>query len=100
MCDKGPVARARDELVKGMPCSLCEFAVTKLDEMIEDKNNEQQIKDALDSLCTYLPNSIASECKTFVDTYTDMIIEMLTNNVTPKEVISCIPLVVNFNITS
>ena len=56
--------------------------------MIEDKNNEQQIKDALDSLCTYLPNSIAGECKNFVDTYTDMIIEMLTSDVTPQEVIN------------
>ena len=69
-----------------MPCELCEFAVTKLDEMIEDKNNEQQIKDALDSLCTYLPNSIAKECKNFVDTYTDVVIEMLTNDVTPEQV--------------
>ena len=68
-------------------CEICEFAITKLDEMLEDKKNEQEIKDALDSLCSYLPNSIASECKTFVDTYTDMIIEMLTNDVTPKEVI-------------
>ena len=86
-----------------MPCELCEFAVTKLDEMIEDKNNEQQIKDALDNLCTYLPNSIAGECKNFVDTYTDVVIEMLTNDVTPQEVIhdksidgkffrACIPL--------
>jgi saposin len=55
--------------------------------MLKDKNNEQEIKDALDSLCSYLPNSVSTECKTFVDTYTDMIIEMLTNDVTPKEVI-------------
>ena len=54
--------------------------------MIEDKNNEQQIKDALDSLCAYLPNSIAGECKNFVDTYTDVVIEMLTNDVTPEQV--------------
>merc|ERR1711894_657720 len=40
---------------------------------------------ALDSLCTYLPSSIGGECKNFVDTYTDLIIEMLTNDVTPKE---------------
>ena len=67
-------------------CEICEFAITKLDDLLEDKNNEEEIKEALESLCAYLPNSVAGECNTFVDTYTDMIIDMLTNGVTPKEV--------------
>ena len=72
--------------IEGVPCELCEFAVTQLEALVEDKKNEQQIKDALDNLCFYLPSSISGECKNFVDTYTDMIIEMLTNDVTPQEV--------------
>ena len=88
MCDQTTTVSVTDEVTAtGSYCEICEFAITKLDEMLEDKTNEQEIKDALDSLCSYLPNSVASECKTFVDTYTDMIIEMLTNDVTPKEVI-------------
>ena len=88
LCDQSTTVIATDEVTATSSyCEICEFAITKLDEMLEDKKNEQEIKDALDSLCSYLPNSIAGECKTFVDTYTDMIIEMLTNDVTPKEVI-------------
>ena len=78
---------ANDEMSStGSTCELCEFAITKLDEMLQDKHNEQEIKDALDKLCDYMPMSITDECKTFVSTYTDTIIEMLTNDVTPKEV--------------
>ena len=91
MCDKPTTVVATNEVAETAGyCEICEFAITKLDEILEDKSNEQEIKDALDSLCAYLPNSIKDECKTFVDTYTDMIIEMLTNDVTPKEVIKCI----------
>ena len=87
MCDKPTTVVARNEVEEtGGYCEICEFAITKLDEILEDKSNEQEIKDALDSLCAYLPNSIKDECKTFVDTYTDMIIEMLTKDLPPKEV--------------
>merc|ERR1712038_684451 len=87
LCDKPTTVVARNEVAETAEyCEICEFAITKLDEILEDKSNEQEIKDALDSLCAYLPNSIKDECKTFVDTYTDMIIEMLTNDVTPKEI--------------
>ena len=70
----------------GQACELCEFAITKLDEILKDNNTDEEIKDALDSLCTYLPKSISGECKTFVDTYTDIIIDMLTQELSPKEV--------------
>ena len=33
---------------------------------------------ALDAMCSYLPKSISAQCTTFVDTYTEMIIDMLT----------------------
>ena len=33
---------------------------------------------ALDAMCSYLPKSISAQCTTFVDTYTPMIIDMLT----------------------
>ena len=87
LCTKVTDNIALDETsTTGLPCELCEYAVTKLDQILEDKTDEQKIKNALDSLCTYLPSSIGGECKNFVDTYTDLIIEMLTNDVTPKEV--------------
>merc|ERR1712179_782649 len=65
-------------------CVLCEYVVTTLDNMVTDKTNEQEIKDALEVLCSYLPGSVTKQCDSFVETYTDMIIDMLTKDVTPE----------------
>jgi len=65
-------------------CVLCEYVITTLDSMLEDKTNEEQIKAALESICSILPKSIESQCDKFVEQYTDIIIEMLTKDVTPE----------------
>jgi len=65
-------------------CVLCEYVITTLDSMLEDKSNEAQIKAALESLCSILPSSVEKQCDTFVETYTDLIIDMLTKDVSPE----------------
>ena len=87
MCDKIAEALVVNRIQEtGGTCEICEFAIQELDSMLEDKENEQQIKEAMEAVCSYLPNSIASECKTFMDTYVDTIIDMITKDATPKEV--------------
>ena len=68
-------------------CMFCKFAIGQLDKMIEDKHNEEEIKEGLEKLCSYLPKNYADQCKAFVDTYTDIIIDMITKDATPEEVI-------------
>merc|ERR1719158_2829042 len=69
-------------------CVLCEYVITTIDSMLEDKKNEEQIKAALESVCSILPKSIEAQCDNFVETYTDIIIDMLTKDVTPEMVCS------------
>ena len=79
--------------VDGNQCVLCEYVVSTLDKMVTDKTNEAEIQviksrcitwshlfsqAALDAMCSYMPKSISAQCTTFVDTYTEMIIDMLT----------------------
>ncbi len=35
-------------------CQLCEYAIGEVDRMLEDKQNEDEIKDALDRICYML----------------------------------------------
>jgi len=70
--------------VEDSTCVLCEYVVTTLDGMLEDKTNEAQIKAALEQLCSILPKSVESQCDNFVETYTEIIIDMLTKDVTPE----------------
>jgi len=65
-------------------CVLCEYIITTLDSMLEDKTNKDEIKASLEKLCSLLPSSVESQCDTFVETYTDLIIDMLTKDVSPE----------------
>lgn len=47
---------------------------------------QEEIQQALDQLCSILPKSVQGECQVFVDTYTDQIIHLLINELTPDQV--------------
>merc|ERR1719186_884474 len=69
--------------VEDSTCILCEYVVTTLDSMLEDKTNEAQIKAALETLCSILPKSIEAQCDNFVET-------LVSANL--KEMLLCIKL--------
>jgi len=67
-------------------CPLCLFAVTKLEQMIKDSKTRDNIKNALDSLCSHFKGNVATECQDFVNTYTDELVEMMMDDFKPQEV--------------
>ena len=85
MVEEDQIMQAENNLASEA-CELCKLAITELDNMLEDKHNEAEIKEALENLCGYLPSNYAKQCKTLVDTYTDIIIDMITKDATPNEV--------------
>merc|ERR1712012_1523397 len=74
------------ELYKGTKPVLCKYVISTLDGLLEDKTNEKEIEEALESLCSFLPSSMMKQCDTFVDTYTALIIDLLTKDVSPDMV--------------
>ena len=85
MIEENQIMQAENNLAS-QACEFCKLAITELDNMLEDKHNEAEIKEALENLCGYLPSNYAKQCKTLVDTYTDIIIDMITKDATPDEV--------------
>jgi len=67
-------------------CVLCEYVISNLDKMLKDKTNEEEIKQALENVCSYMPGNIKDQCDQFVETYTDLVIQLLTGEVSPEEV--------------
>lgn len=47
---------------------------------------QEEIRQALDRLCSVLPKTLSGECQAFVDTYTEQIIHMLIDDLTPDQV--------------
>jgi saposin len=67
-------------------CEICKMAMTKLEDMIADKDNEEQIKEALEKVCDYLPASYSAKCTKYVDEYGNMIIDMIAHDLTPDQI--------------
>jgi hypothetical protein len=47
---------------------------------------QEAIRQELDKLCLELPKSLAADCRDFVDTYEEELVDMLLADFTPKEI--------------
>merc|ERR1712212_1199959 len=55
-------------------CTLCEFVMDKLENMINRNSTETEIREALDEVCNFMPSLIKGYCTDFVNDYTDEIV--------------------------
>jgi len=85
---------------KGPYCTLCEYAISTVDNMLQDSKTEEEIEQTLDVVCYHLTAPVHKECLKMVEKYTDEIIHMLVNDYTPEDVCSAISLCVNSQISS
>ena len=53
---------------------------------------QEAIKEALDKVCSVMPDTISGECKDLVDQYTDMIVKLLVQDLSAAEVCKAINL--------
>lgn len=68
-------------------CVVCEFIMTKLEAELKDKKTRDEIRTAVENICSKMPNSISKQCTKFVDEYADLIITLI-DTVPPKEICS------------
>lgn len=67
-------------------CSVCQYAMGYLDSILSEKSTEDEIKKAVESLCSYLPQYISNECQQLVEQYSNTIIELLVKEMDPSTV--------------
>ncbi|XP_055542116.1 prosaposin isoform X1 [Wyeomyia smithii] len=66
-------------------CAICEFVMVKLESELADKKTEQDIENAVRSICSKLPNTVTKQCDHLIDQYGQFIIKFLAT-VPPKEI--------------
>lgn len=72
--------------IKAEPqCVICEFVMTKLEDELNDKKTDDEIKNAVRNICSKMPATVGKSCKQFVDYYFDMIIVFI-ETLEPKEI--------------
>lgn len=76
----------KDQPIKEDPmCVLCEFVMTKLESELKDKHTQEEIKEAIENICTIMPKSISKQCTKFIDEYAELILTLI-DTVPPKEI--------------
>ncbi|XP_013777064.2 uncharacterized protein LOC106461762 isoform X2 [Limulus polyphemus] len=67
-------------------CKLCNQAVTYLKKEMEHNKPEEAIKAVLENFCHTLPQSNFKECEAFVNKYTEMMVDLLIQEIDPEKV--------------
>jgi saposin len=67
-------------------CVLCEYVISTLALKIKDNSTEEEIKAEVEHICTYLPRTVTKKCEEFVDTYGDLIISYLAQQMDPEQI--------------
>ncbi|CAE1169454.1 PSAP [Acanthosepion pharaonis] len=73
-------------------CKLCEMVMEELEKILKDTTIQEDIKKALDKVCSILPSSMSDQCTQFVNQYTDGIIDLILSQIKPKMVCTALDL--------
>ncbi|XP_033735975.1 prosaposin-like [Pecten maximus] len=56
-------------------CVVCEMVLNYVNEALKDPATEKDVRIVLDKACGQIPQNFQQQCKTFVDTYSDQIVQ-------------------------
>ncbi|KAF7667369.1 hypothetical protein LDENG_00065740 [Lucifuga dentata] len=73
-------------------CAICEFVMTKLEDMLQDQTTEEEVIHAVEKVCSLLPSTLSSQCQELIEAYGQAIIEMLLQEADPKTVCKALAL--------
>ncbi|XP_062319006.1 prosaposin isoform X1 [Osmerus eperlanus] len=64
-------------------CDVCKMAVRYVDGILEQNATEAEISDAVRKVCSFLPESVRSECDQLVEQYEPMLVQLLLQMLDP-----------------
>ncbi|XP_042289670.1 prosaposin isoform X1 [Thunnus maccoyii] len=64
-------------------CDVCKMAVTYIDGILEKNATEAEIEEAVRKVCSFLPDSLQSECDQLVEQYEPMLVQLLLQMLDP-----------------
>jgi hypothetical protein len=78
--------KTKELAVNSVECSLCEFAVTYVNNALGNNRSAAHVEELLDKVCNILPSSLKPNCTDFVKKYGLIIAILLQKNETPAQV--------------
>uniref|UniRef100_A0AAQ4S1U2 Pulmonary surfactant-associated protein B n=1 Tax=Gasterosteus aculeatus aculeatus TaxID=481459 RepID=A0AAQ4S1U2_GASAC len=72
-----------NDFKNGGYCQVCKMAVSYIDGILEANATEAQIEEAVRKVCSFLPDSLQTECDQMVAQYEPMLIQLLLQMLDP-----------------
>ena len=73
-------------------CVVCEFIMQYMEKAMSNKKTKDEVEHIIHGICNHLPKTISKECNQFVNQYADVVIDLLTQEISPKEICTMIKL--------
>ncbi|CAB0040365.1 unnamed protein product [Trichogramma brassicae] len=80
------------EVSSNTECVVCEFVMQYLEKAMNSKKSKDEIEQMFHGVCNHLPRHMSEKCNTFVTEYAEVVIELLTQEVSPKEICTIVDL--------
>lgn len=74
------------EVQNKIECEICKDVMGFLEKELKNNKSEDEIKRALEKVCKILPKETAAKCDNFVKEYVEIVIELITQEVSPKDI--------------
>ncbi|XP_054003194.1 uncharacterized protein LOC128889529 isoform X2 [Hylaeus anthracinus] len=71
---------------EGATCVICEYAMRFVDKELGSEKARNRVENSVRTVCKHLPKTLSQSCAQFVNKYGDAIINVITKDVSPKEV--------------
>lgn len=86
LSDTRSPGRNSAEAVEDAPCEICAYVMRYVDKELGNDRNKERIQEVIHDICNHIPGSASKKCNDFVTKYAAVIIDMITKEVSPKQV--------------
>lgn len=89
----GPIYTVVDPQVNSnAECEVCQFIIQYLEKSMSSRKSKDELENLFHGVCKHLPSRMSAKCNTFVDEYAEVVIELLLQEVSPKEICTVVNL--------
>lgn len=74
------------DTVANPDCVICEFIMYHVDKALGDEKEKDKIERVVHGICNHLPKTVSHKCNNFVSKYGNVVIDILSKDVSPKEI--------------
>lgn len=77
---------SKESIEEDRTCSVCKVVMNFIDKELGTDRARRRVESIVRHVCMHLPLGLSRSCKAFIDKHSDAIIDVITHDVSPKEV--------------